>query len=240
MTVQLFIPCYIDQFAPHVAHSLCNLLDKLNISWNYPAAQTCCGQFAFNAGDWQSARRLMRHFFQVFNECQPIICPSSSCVLTIRRHYPVLVENSADAANLRRLQPLVFELTEWLRPLLPLPFPLVWPSRIFLHHSCSARQLHIMPVIKKLLGSIQHLQITELPTYHSCCGFGGFFSFKNPDLALAIGANYLRTALAANPTALVSPDTGCLLHLKKLLQIHRLELPMYHLVELISTAGQES
>ncbi len=67
MTVQLFIPCYIDQFSPHVAHSFCNLLDKLNISWNYPEAQTCCGQFAFNAGDWQSARRLMRHFFQVFN-----------------------------------------------------------------------------------------------------------------------------------------------------------------------------
>ena len=240
MTVQLFIPCYIDQFSPHVAHSFCNLLDKLNISWNYPEAQTCCGQFAFNAGDWQSARRLMRHFFQVFNGSEPIICPSSSCVLTIRRHYPVLVENSADAANLRRLQPLVFEFTEWLGTLLPLPFPLVWPGRIFLHNSCSARQLNILPGFKQFLSSIQHLQYSELTTYHSCCGFGGFFSFKNPDLALAIGSNYLQSVLATNSTALVSSDIGCLLHLQKILNLHKIKLPMYHLIELICEAGQDA
>ena len=119
MTVQLFIPCYIDQFSPHIAQSLCDLLEKLNITWKYPAAQTCCGQFAFNAGDWQSARLLMRHFFQVFNCEAPIICPSASCVLTIRRHYPLLVETQADAAKLSRLQPMVFEFTEWLHQLLP-------------------------------------------------------------------------------------------------------------------------
>ena len=104
----------------------------------------------------------MRHFFQVFNTIEPIICPSASCVLTIRRHYPLLVETPGDAANLRRLQPMVFEFTEWLSKLLPLPFPLTWPGRIFLHNSCSAKQLNILPNLKHFLGFIQHLQFTEL------------------------------------------------------------------------------
>ena len=76
----------------------------LKVSWNYPTAQTCCGQFAFNAGDWPAARRLMRHFFKVFSGADAIVCPSASCVLTIRRHYPQLVETPlmlpiSDACN---------------------------------------------------------------------------------------------------------------------------------------------
>jgi L-lactate dehydrogenase complex protein LldE len=239
MTVQLFIPCYIDQFSPHVAQSFCNFLDKLNISWNYPTAQTCCGQFAFNAGDWQSARRMMRHFFRVFNPLEPIICPSASCVLTIRRHYPLLVETSTDAANLTRLQPLVFEFTEWLSRLLPLPFPLIWPGKIFLHNSCSAKQLNILPSLKYLLGFIQHLQITEVSQDHSCCGFGGLFSFKCPDLALAIGSTYLQSMLRSNAIALVSSDVGCLLHLQRITDAIKISLPMYHLVELIYQSSQD-
>jgi L-lactate dehydrogenase complex protein LldE len=240
MTVQLFIPCYIDQFSPHVAQSLCNFLDILNISWNYPAAQTCCGQFAFNAGDWPSARRLMRHFFQVFNSSEPIICASASCVLTIRRHYPLLLETTTDATNLRRLQSQVLEFTEWLAKLLPLPFPLTWAGKIFLHNSCSAKQLNILPSLKHFLGLIQDLQLTEASHDYTCCGFGGLFSFKCSDLALAIGSAYLQAVLDSDATALVSADVGCLLHLQKITNMNKISLPMYHLVELICRASQKS
>ena len=236
MTIQLFIPCYIDQFSPDVAVSLCNFLDRINISWNYPPAQTCCGQFAFNAGDWQSARRLMRHFFQVFNTTDPIVCPSASCVLTIRHHYPRLIETSADAAHLRRVLPLVFELSEWLVKLMPLPLQLVWPGQLFLHHSCSARQLGILPNLKHFLNSINGLQIIDKSSDYSCCGFGGLFSLKRPDLALAIGSNYLQVVLQSGATAMVSSDLACLLHLQGILT--KTNLPMYHLVELLSQAIQ--
>jgi L-lactate dehydrogenase complex protein LldE len=233
MAVQLFIPCYVDQFAPQVAQALADLLTNLNISWCYPAAQTCCGQFAFNAGDWPTARRLMRHFFQVFTDDDIIICPSASCVHTIRHLYPQLIETSTDAAHLQRLQSLVFDFTEWIISLLPLPFPLAWSGRIFLHQSCAARQLAILPHCRHLLNLIDHLQPLEISPTYSCCGFGGLFSLKCPDLSQAIGSNYLTAVLSTNPTALVSPDVGCLLHLQAMLPATRQTLPMYHVVELI-------
>lgn len=233
MTVQLFIPCYVDQYAPQVAQALCEILNKLNIPWSYPATQTCCGQFAFNAGDWPTARRLMRHFFRVFHDDQIIVCPSASCVLTVRRHYSQLIETPADAAHLQRLQPLVFEFTEWVTSLLPLPFPLAWPGRIFLHQSCAARQLALLPHFKHLVNLIAHLQPLEISPAYSCCGFGGLFSLKCPDLSQAIGANYLTAVLNTNPAALVSPDVGCLLHLQGILRTNRQTLPLYHVAELI-------
>ncbi len=237
MTVQLFIPCYMDQFSPQIATSLCELLDRLNIPWNYPPDQTCCGQFAFNAGEWPSTRGLMRHFFQVFNNDDPIVCPSASCVLTIRRHYPRLVETPADAANLKRLQPLVFEFTEWLFKLLPLPFPLSWPGTIFLHHSCSARQLGLLPKLKHFFSLIDGLQVIHTASDYSCCGFGGLFSLKCPDLARAIGSKYLQVVLRSDATAMVSSDSSCLSHLQNSLAND--SLPMYHLVEFIQAALQD-
>jgi L-lactate dehydrogenase complex protein LldE len=237
MTVKLFIPCYVDHYSPQVAQALCDLLDKLNLPWTYPARQTCCGQFAFNAGDWPAARRLMRHFFKVFDGVDPIICPSASCVLTIRHHYPQLVETAADSAHLRRLQPLVLEFSEWLSSLLPLPFPLTLPGRVFLHQSCASRQIHILPHLKKLMRLVAELQPLEIPPSFACCGFGGLFSLKQPDLSWAIGANYLQAVLHTGATSLVSADVGCLLHLQGLLSHTGLKFPILHVAELIQQAS---
>ncbi len=238
MTVQLFIPCYVDQFAPHVAHTLCNLLDKLNVSWVYPADQTCCGQFAFNAGDWHSARQLMRNFFKVFDGDDIIICPSASCVLTVRRLYPQLVETASDAVQLGRLQPLVLEFTEWFSSLLPLPFPMHFPGKVFLHQSCAARKLGILEQLKQLLVLVSNLQLQEISSTYSCCGFGGLFSLKRPDLAQAIGSNYLKAVQGTDAEAIVSPDVGCLLHLQGILRAKGLNYPVYYVAELIFQALQ--
>lgn len=239
MAIQLFIPCYIDQFSPQVGQSLCTVLDKLNISWKYQRSQTCCGQFAFNAGDWQSARLLMRHFFKVFNTSDPIICPSASCVLTIRHHYSNLIETPDDAAQLNCLQSLIFEFSEWFAKVLPLPFPLAWPGKIFLHNSCSARQLGVLSHLKKILNYFEELHLTESAPDQSCCGFGGLFSYKCPDLSMSIGSAYLQSIMHSNATALVAPDVGCLLHFKKILLSEKISFPMYHPVELISQAVQD-
>jgi L-lactate dehydrogenase complex protein LldE len=175
----------------------------------------------------------MQHFFQVFSGDDIIICPSASCVLTIRHHYPKLVESSTDTANLQRLQPLVFDFTEWLFSQLPLPVSLIWPGRVFLHHSCAARQLGILTKLQHLLSLVGNLQIAEISPAYSCCGFGGLFSLKRPNLSQAIGSNYLKTMFSTNPTAFVSPDVGCLLHLQGILRATGQTFPMYHTAELI-------
>ncbi|WP_449245158.1 (Fe-S)-binding protein [Desulfobacca acetoxidans] len=233
MAVQLFIPCYVDQYTPQVARALCQLLDYLGIAWTYPATQTCCGQFAYNAGDWTSARRLMRHFFTVFNRTEAIICPSASCVLTVRCHYPSLIETPHDADHLQHLQPLVLEFSEWLFSILPLPYSPNFPGKVLLHQSCAARQLGSLPKMRHILSTVSQLELLEMPSSYACCGFGGLFSVKRPDLSQAIGLNYLTAARSTGAEALVSPDVGCLLHLQGLLQARGLTWPLYHLSELL-------
>lgn len=239
MTVQIFIPCYVDQFAPQVAQALVNLLERLRIPWSYPRAQTCCGQFAFNAGEWSAARRLMRHFLDVFQDAETIICPGASCVHTIRRHYPRLVENATDATRLQALLPAVRDCSEWLAGLGPLPWPLVFPGRVFLHQSCTARQLGSLGPLRDLLGRVAGLELRELSPAQACCGFGGLFAAKRPDLSQAIGANYLAAIRATDADVLISPDVGCLLHLQGF-QGQYPPLPAYQVVEFIQRAGQDS
>jgi L-lactate dehydrogenase complex protein LldE len=123
------------------------------------------------------------------------------------------------------------EFTEWFSSHLPLPMALA--NRVFLHQSCSARQLGILPNLKHLLTQIAHLEPLEISTSYSCCGFGGLFSIKCPELSRTMSLAYLGAALSHNPTALVSPDVGCLLHLQETLRNVGRTMPMYHIAELI-------
>ena len=93
MALKLFIPCFLDQGAPQVAAAAAALLNRLGLAWDYPEAQTCCGQFAYTLGDPAAARRLLRHFLRVFGSGDTILCPSASCTLMVRRYYPGLAQN---------------------------------------------------------------------------------------------------------------------------------------------------
>lgn len=235
--MRLFIPCYVDQLAPQVAQALVQLLERLGIGWSYPTDQTCCGQVAYNAGDWPGARRLMRHFLEVFHDQGLILCPGTACVRLIRRHYPRLAQTPGEAVAVRRLAAQVLDVGEYLSARLPLPLSLEWPGRVFLHQSCSARELQLLPQLQQLLRSVPGLELATLPAAYACCGFGGLFAVKESELSQIIGWRYLQAVLATGSQVLVSPDVGCLLHLQGFAAAQGISLPMLHVSEFLHQAA---
>jgi len=237
MSVKLFVPCYIELFSPELAATVGSLLDRLEVPWEYPPDQTCCGQFAFTVGDLATARRLMRHFLDVFSGAEAVICPSASCTLMVRHHYLTLAEGLKERRRAEALAGRLWELSEWLAARGPLPWRPVFAGTLILHRSCKARQLGALPNAARVLAQVEGLTLREVSPYYPCCGFGGAFSLQHPDLAGLIGEAYLEAALATGAQGLVSLDPGCLLHLRSVAAASNLSLSFYHLAEVIQSGS---
>ncbi len=231
MALQLFIPCFMDQGAPQVAAATASLLGRLGVAWNYPQAQTCCGQFAFTSGDPATARRLMRHFLRVFGQAETILCPSASCSYMVRRNYPQLALNPGELREIEGLAGRVRELSEWLAEWGPLPWTPRFPGTLVLHRSCKARQIGVLPAARQVLSQVAGLKLLEVSPYYACCGFGGVFSALQPQLSQDIGEDYLDAVQATGAQGLVSLDSSCLLHLRGLAQAR--DLQFFHLAEIL-------
>jgi L-lactate dehydrogenase complex protein LldE len=238
MSVKLFIPCFIDQFAPELAETVVRLLDGLGAAWDYPRDQTCCGQFALTVGDVATARRLMRHFFRIFGGAEAILCPSASCTLMVRYSYPRLAEGRQEKRQADSLAARTWELSEWLAAQGPLPWKPAFAGTLAVHRSCKARPLGALATAVQVLAQVQGLRLTEVSPYYACCGFGGAFKMQHPELARIIGEAYLEAAAATGAQGLVSLDYSCLLHLKSVAAERRLVVGLYHLAELMQPPGR--
>ncbi len=238
MSVKLFVPCFIDQFAPELAATVGRLLDRLRVPWEYPRDQTCCGQFAYTIGDFTTVRRLMRHFLQVFSGAKAIICPGASCTLMVRRHYPELAEGLKETRQAEAMAARTWELSEWLAAQGPLPWRPSFPGTLVLHQSCKARQLEVLNGAESLLSQVEGLDIKKISPYYSCCGFGGAFKLQHPELARIIGDAYLEAVAATGAQGLVSLDYSCLLHLKSVAAARNFQITFYHLAEVMLLAAE--
>jgi L-lactate dehydrogenase complex protein LldE len=231
--IKLFVPCFLDQCAPQVANAVVDLLTRLNVTWEYPAEQTCCGQFAWTVGDLGTARRLMRHFLRVFAGDDPILCPSASCTYLVRHCYPQLAEGPQEHRAVGGLASRILELSEWLARQGPLPFTPRFASSLVLHQSCKARQLGVLPQARTFLSVVAGLNLLTISPYYKCCGFGGTFSLQHPEISRKIGEAYLAAIVAAGATGLVSLDYSCLIHLQGLGSPQARHLKFYHLAEIL-------
>lgn len=231
--IKLFVPCFIDQLAPGLAVTVAGLLDRLGTPWEYPATQTCCGQFALTVGDFATARRLMRHYLEVFAGTEAVVCPSASCTLMVRHYYPALAEGPRERRRAEALAGRTWELSEWLAARGPLSWEPDFAGTLALHRSCKAHRLGVLPNAARLLSQVKGLTLTEVSPYYACCGFGGAFRFQHPDLAGIIGQAYLEAVLATGARGLVSLDPGCLLHLRSLAVTQGLKLDLYYLAEVL-------
>jgi L-lactate dehydrogenase complex protein LldE len=237
MSIKFFVPCFIDQLAPDLAFAVAGLLDNLGVSWEYPPDQTCCGQFALTVGDLATARRLMRHFLQVFSGDEAIICPSASCTLMVRHYYPKLAEGLTETRQAERVASRTWELSEWLAVQGPLPWTPTFSGVLALHHSCKARQLGALPGVAQVLAQVSGLTLKEISPYYACCGFGGAFTYQHPDISRIIGEAYLEAVAATGADGLVSVDYSCLLHLRSVAASRNLNLSFYHLAEVVQSPG---
>lgn len=231
--VSLFIPCFIDQVFPHLGEAVVEILTRLGAPRHYPQEQTCCGQFALSAGDLDTGRRLARHFLKVFQGHGPIVCPSASCVLTVRRDYLEMAGSAPARREVLAVISRVVELSQWLAARGPLPWRPRFNGVLALHRSCKARELGVLPAAAQLLEQVEGLTLANVSPFYSCCGFGGVFKAQHPDLARQIGEAYLEAVLATGATGLVSLDASCFLHLRGVAATRGFDLEFFHLAEIL-------
>ena len=237
-TVQFFVTCLIDTFFPHIGESIVQVLNRTGVRVEFPSAQTCCGQPAFNAGLRSQARPLAEHTIQVFEKTSgEIIIPSGSCAAMLRSGYSELFKD--DPHWLGRAQALagrVYEFTEYLVDVRGISaLGSRWPGKLTYHPSCHLlRFLGVDRQPRLLLSSVKDAEVVELPEREDCCGFGGVFSVEHPELS----AEFLNRKISnlektAAPTLVVC-DTGCLMHIQGGLQRSGRSQRVVHIAEVLN------
>lgn len=236
MRVSLFVTCLVDQFHPEIGLGMVRVLERLGLTCDFPEAQTCCGQPAFNAGCPDEARRVARQFIRAFLNTEHIVAPSGSCVSFVKRHLPSLFGPGSDEhRDAMAIAARVHEFSEFLvRVLGKNDVGAAFPHRVTYHDSCHLlRELGVKDEPWRLLGHVRGLELVEMPASDTCCGFGGVFSIKQPDISTAMGEDKLGNLRRSGVEYLVACDTGCLMHLRGLISRRGMKMKALHLAEIL-------
>ncbi len=240
--VALFLTCSAETLYPAVGRACVTVLEAAGFEVAFPAGQTCCGQKWFNSNEPAEARILARHFLEVFEDSPAIVAPSSSCVDTVRNGYPELFTD--DPALHKRFVALgskTFEFCEFLdkagiRQLPALPAPVLTTY----HSTCrTLRGIGLVGVAEKYLQQLCGDKFVPLPNADTCCGFGGTFSVKLPEVSGQLLHDKLDAIVATRAEVVTALDLSCLTHLSngaKRLGMNRQRF--VHLAELMAEALQ--
>lgn len=213
--VYFFGTCVIDVVYPEAGLAAIRLLEREGVRVAYPQAQSCCGQPAFNSGYPAEARRVARKQLDVFDGDAPIVVPSGSCAGMMHRHYPELFEGDRDEVRARQFAERVFEFSEFLIHALKTRLTdLGPPLRVTWHSSCHAmREMGVTEDAKALIRQLANIDLVELQHEYECCGFGGTFSIKHPDISAAMARDKIDDIRSTGTTTVISSDCACLLHI---------------------------
>ena len=216
--VALFVTCLIDMFRPSAGFAAVKLLEEAGCNVTVPASQTCCGQPAYNTGDRETAREIAKQVIATFETFPFVIVPSGSCAGMLSKHYPQLFDAETEPswhARAKGLATRVRELTAFLADDLGVDFTgRSFPRRVTYHDSCSSvREMGVASQPRKLLKSLDGIELVEMSDRDVCCGFGGAFSIKYPEISNAIVSQKLDRAVETKAAVLTGADLGCLMNI---------------------------
>ncbi|WP_028577787.1 (Fe-S)-binding protein [Desulfomicrobium escambiense] len=235
--VTLFMQCIVDSCFPQVGEAMVAVLERQGLTLEYPADQTCCGQPAFNAGYRNEAARLARRFLDVFEDAECIVCPSGSCVHMVRHHYRELFAKEPRLlARAERVGARTFEFTEFLVDVLGVTdVGASWHGDVTYHDSCHLlRGLGVKDQPRALLAAVRGLNLIEMTRSDECCGFGGTFSAKYPEISEALLETKLANIQATGAGAVVGCDMGCLMHMQGMIRRRELPISVHHIAEILA------
>lgn len=243
MKAALFVTCLNDTMFPDTGRATVRLLERLGVDLEFPAGQTCCGQMHVNTGYRRQATAIMKGFLDAFEGYEAVVAPSVSCVGTVREHFPTLAAESGDRTLVERvaaLAPRVYDLSEFLIDVLGVEdVGASFPHTVTYHTTChSLRHLRLGDRPYRLLRAVHGLTLIDLPASQECCGFGGTFSVKNPDVSVAMGSDKVRHARETGAQYLVAADRSCLMHLGGILSRSRGGVGVIHLAEVLATTDE--
>jgi L-lactate dehydrogenase complex protein LldE len=234
--VGLFVTCLVDLLRPSVGFAALKLLEESGCKVTVPRVQTCCGQPAFNSGRTSDAKDLAKSAIAAFEDCDYVVAPSGSCAAMLRLRYPELMAGDPDwefrAADFAaRCHELVSFLVD-VRGVTSVETR--FDATAAYHDSCSAlRELGIREAPRRLLATVSGLRLREIGD-EQCCGFGGTFCVKYPEIAARMARDKLNAAARCGAATVLSADLGCLIHLAGLAKREGVAISCRHVAEVLA------
>lgn len=238
MRVALFATCIVDTLKPEIGFACLRLLEAAGCEVSVPE-QSCCGQPNYNNGDENGARALARQWLGQFEGYDYVVIPSGSCAEMLKQHAAPLFSR-ADEALRNRLLALAdksYELSQFLSEVIQPEFGDLPVQKVCYHDSCSGfRSLGIKRQPRDLLGRISSLQLLELDNAEACCGFGGTFCVKHPEISCSLADDKISAIEASGADTLLGGDWGCLMHLQGRIEAQGKPVTVRHFSEVLAEA----
>jgi L-lactate dehydrogenase complex protein LldE len=237
MRIGLFVTCLTDTLFPDTGKAVVAVLERLGHQVDFPAAQACCGQMHFNTGYRREAVPMARGLVTAFAGFEAVVTPSASCASMVREYFPVLAAaDEALARAVAEVAPRTWELSVFLADVLGVTdVGAYFPHRVTYHPSChSLRMLRVGDAPLRLLRAVRGLDLADLPDAESCCGFGGTFAVKNPDVSAAICADKVTAIRQTGAEVVCAADNSCLMHIGGALSRQRSGVATMHLAEILA------
>ncbi|HEX8888662.1 MAG TPA: (Fe-S)-binding protein [Pyrinomonadaceae bacterium] len=242
MRVSLFITCLVDQLWPEIGTSAVEVLRRAGCEVMFDERQTCCGQPAFNTGYRSEARRLAKRFIEIFEEGEgdAIVSPSGSCTAMAHHFHQLFADDEKWRQRAETLAAKTYEFSSFLVNVLQVEdVGASYRGRVTWHDACHGlRDLNLQREPRALISNVRGLEFIELPNADACCGFGGTFSVKYPEISVAILDHKIEAIEGADVRAVVSADASCLMQIGGRLARQNSKVQVMHIAELL--ASQES
>lgn len=235
--VALFVTCLVDLFRPTVGFAAVKLLEEAGCTVEVPRAQTCCGQPAYNSGDRAHAKAIALQVIDAFAGYDYVVAPSGSCAGMIRQHFPeAFVDDPAGLPRAQELAARTWELISFLVDVRGMQAVAAkWRRTTTYHDGCSGlRELGVRDQPRRLLASVEGLRLRELPGAETCCGFGGTFCVKYPDISDKMVTDKAADIAATGAAAVLAGDLGCLLNIAGKLARQGQPIEVRHVAEVLS------
>jgi L-lactate dehydrogenase complex protein LldE len=236
MIVDIFIPCYMDQFFPETANNMVKVLEKVGCGVNYNIEQTCCGLPAFQNGYWDNCKEVGTKLIHEFQNDRYIVSPGGACVNMIKNYYAEMFHNSMLHNEFKSIQKNIYELSDFLVNVMNVSDVGAKLNGIATYHdACNAlRDLKIKEAPRTLLSKVRGLTLKEMNESEMCCGFGGTFAGKYENIAVALAEEKTNNALKTGAEYIVSTDMGCLMHLEGYLKKNKIPIKVIHIADALA------
>lgn len=237
--VSLFVTCIVDMIYPDTGMAMADLFERLGLTVDFPQGQTCCGQMGFNAGYRNEAKSVAKHFIEVFEDSEVIVAPSGSCVSMVRHFYPELFAD--DPVWHDRMQGIItktWELTEFLVDGLGITdvgTTLGQPVKVAIHDACHGlRMMGLQKQPRALLQHVGNLELCDLAGADQCCGFGGLFAIKMPEISGAMLNDKMSAIDGSAADLIVTCDASCLTQMNGGLSRKQSTKRVVHIAEVLA------
>lgn len=238
--VALFITCLTDQYYPHVGIAVTRILEHFGCKVYFPQRQTCCGQPLFNNGYHPEAADLARHMIEVFEPYEYVVTPSASCCAMVREHFPELLGlDHAWEHGMHDLVGKTYEFLEFLEQVLHVDFAtfkLPRPRTVTYHYSCHNRGIGMRQQPVQFLQRMGNVNYVPMKDMDMCCGFGGTFAVKYPNISGAIVGEKAANIAATGAEVTVCNDAGCTMNISGMCHRQGVQTEFRHIAELIAEA----